>query len=186
LILTWLNNDYQEWLNNDYLLDGLEISILNNIVQRKIKSSSVRILIVDDDPDITFTFRAGLEKNGFIVTVFNDPLKVLSKFTAGLYDFVLIDVKMPKMNGFELYGEIERIDNNLKVCFMTAFVVYYESLREIFPTTRVSCFIKKPIEIDKLVDRIIKQLNSSDAADNSNSKILPSDHSKQSNSNIST
>jgi len=152
---------------------------LDNIIQSNIKSSSVRILIVDDDPDITFMFRAGLEKNGFIVTVFNDPMKVLSKFSAGLYDFVLIDVKMPKMNGFEVYREIERIDNNLKVCFMTAFVVYYESLREIFPTTRVSCFIRKPIEIDKLVDRILKELNTSNAADHSNSKILPSEHSKQ-------
>lgn len=134
---------------------------LQNIIEDDTKRSRARILVVDDDPDITLTFRAGLEKNGFIVTVFNDPLKALSKFTAGLYDLVLLDVRMPKLNGFELYREIEKIDSSLKVCFMTAFVVYYESLREIFPMAKVSCFIKKPIEIDKLVCRIIKELNQS-------------------------
>jgi two-component system, OmpR family, response regulator ChvI len=67
----------------------------------------------------------------------------LSKFTPGLYDLDLFDVRMPKMNGFELYREIEKIDHNLKVCFVTAFVVYYESLKEIFPMAKVSCFIKK-------------------------------------------
>ncbi|MGC1932438.1 MAG: response regulator [Candidatus Nitrosopolaris sp.] len=137
----------------------MQTPILNNIIEDDIKRAMVRILIVDDDPDITLTFRVGLEKNGFVVTVFNDPLKALSKFRAGLYDFVLLDVKMPKMNGFELYREIEKIDDHVKVSFITAFVVYYESLREIFPMAKESCFIKKPIEIDKLVDRIIKELN---------------------------
>ena len=121
--------------------------------------SRARILIVDNDPDITFTFKLGLERNGFAVTVFNDPLKALSKFTGGLYDFLLLDVKMPKMNGFELCREIEKIDNNPKVCFITAFVVYYESLKEIFPAAKVCCFIKKPIEIKELVDKIMTELS---------------------------
>src|SRR5215469_4142109 len=121
--------------------------------------SRARILIVDDDPDITFAFKLGLERNGFAVTVFNDPLKALSKFTTALYDFLLLDVRMPKMNGFELYREFEKVDHNLKVCFMTSFVVYYESLKEIFPATKVGCFVKKPIEVNILVDRINKELN---------------------------
>ena len=63
------------------------------------------------------------------------------------------------MHGFELYREIRKIDDHVKVSFITAFVVYYESLREIFPMAKEHCFIKKPIEIDKLVDRTIKELN---------------------------
>jgi two-component system, OmpR family, response regulator ChvI len=137
----------------------MQSSILKNIIEVDIKMSRARILIVDDDPDINLTFRLGLEKNGFVLDVFNDPLRALSKFTGGLYDLVLLDVRMPKMNGFELYREIEKIDDNLKVCLCSAFVVYYESLREIFPIAKVSCFIKRPIEIVKLVDRIIKELN---------------------------
>ena len=64
------------------------------------------------------------------------------------------------MNGFELYQEMEKIDNKVKVCFITAFEVYYEALREVFPNLEVGCFIRKPIEIDELVNIIRKELNS--------------------------
>jgi two-component system, OmpR family, response regulator ChvI len=117
-----------------------------------------RILLVDDEHDITFSLRIGLENNGFAVDIFNDPEEALSNFKAGLYDLLLIDVKMPKMNGFELYQEIEKMDNKAKVCFITAFEVYYKSLRELFPTVKVDCYIKKPITTDELVRRIKSEL----------------------------
>jgi two-component system, OmpR family, response regulator ChvI len=114
----------------------MQTSVLKDIIEDDPRKCKARILIVDDDPDITLTFRIGLEKNGFVVTIFNDPLKALSTFRAGLYDLLLLDVRMPRMNGFELYREIEKVDNP-KVCFITAFVVYYESLAENF---RISKF----------------------------------------------
>jgi DNA-binding response OmpR family regulator len=117
-----------------------------------------RILLVDDEQDITFALSIGLENNGFVVDTFNDPQEALSNFKAGLYDLLLIDVKMPKMNGFELYQEIEKIDDKAKVCFITAFEVYYKSLRELFPTMKVDCFITKPITTDDLVERITTEL----------------------------
>jgi two-component system, OmpR family, response regulator ChvI len=125
------------------------------------KNDKKRILLVDDERDITIAFRMGLESNGFIVDAFNDPQGALSNFKAGLYDLLLIDIKMPKMNGFELYQEIEKIDNRVKVCFITAFEVYYKSLRELFPTMNVDCFIKKPITTDELVERISTELGAS-------------------------
>jgi DNA-binding response OmpR family regulator len=117
-----------------------------------------RILLVDDEHDITFAFSIGLEDNGFVVDAFNDPQEALSNFEAGLYDLLLIDIKMPKMNGFELYREIEKIDSKPKVCFITAFEVYYKSLRELFPTVKVDRYIKKPITTDDLVERIKSEL----------------------------
>ena len=117
-----------------------------------------RILLVDDEQDIAFTFSTGLEDNGFVVDTFNDTEEALSNFKAGLYDLLLIDVKMPKMNGFELYREIEKIDKKPKICFITAFEVYYKSLRELFPTMEVDCYIKKPITTDDLVERIKSEL----------------------------
>ena len=123
------------------------------------KNDKKRILLVDDERDITIAFRMGLESNGFIVDAFNDPQGALSNFKAGLYDLLLIDIKMPKMNGFELYQEIEKIDNRVKVCFITAFEVYYKSLRELFPTMNVDCFIKKPITTNDLVERLTSELN---------------------------
>jgi DNA-binding response OmpR family regulator len=125
------------------------------------KNDKKRILLVDDELDITITFRMVLESNGFLVDTFNDPQGALSNFKADLYDLLLIDIKMPKMNGFELYQEIEKIDDKVKVCFITAFEVYYKSLRELFPVTKVDCFIKKPVTTDELVERIRTELSAS-------------------------
>lgn len=130
-------------------------------VNPKMENDKKRILLVDDESDITIAFRISLESNGFIVDTFNDPQGALSNFKSGVYDLLLIDIKMPTMNGFELYHEIERIDNKVKVCFITAFEVYYKSLRELFPTTNVDCFIKKPITTDELVERIKTELSAS-------------------------
>ncbi|HYA81971.1 MAG TPA: response regulator [Candidatus Bathyarchaeia archaeon] len=122
-----------------------------------------KILIVDDDTDITLAFKKGLENDGFKVDVFNDPLEALSNFEASKYDLLLLDIRMPKMNGFELYREMDKIDKNVKVCFITAFEVYYEALREVFPSMEVECFIRKPIEIGNLVKRIKNELHLSNS-----------------------
>jgi two-component system catabolic regulation response regulator CreB/two-component system response regulator ChvI len=117
-----------------------------------------RILVVDDDPDITLVFKKGLENDGFQVDAFNEPSAALSEFERSKYDLLLLDVRMPEMNGFELYRELEKIDNQVKVCFITAFEVYYEALREVFPSLEVECFIRKPIEITSLVKKIRAEL----------------------------
>jgi len=122
-----------------------------------------KILIVDDDTDITLAFKKGLENDGFHVDVFNDPQEALSNFEASKYDLLLLDIRMPKMNGFELYKEMDKIDNDVKVCFITAFEVYYEALREVFPSMEVECFIRKPIEIGNLVKKIKNELNLSNS-----------------------
>src|SRR6476620_6645743 len=91
-----------------------------------------RILIVDDEVDITTVYTLGLQDNGFKVDAFNDPLQVLSDFKSGSYNLVLIDYKMPNMNGLELYREIRKIDAKVKICFVTAFDIYLESLKRNF------------------------------------------------------
>ncbi len=125
-------------------------------------SSKGSILIVDDEIDITLAFKKGLENNGFMVDIYNDPVTALLNFKPDFYDLILVDVRMPKMNCFELYQEIEKVEKKSKVCFITAFEVYYHALREIFPTLEVGCFIRKPIEIDDLVKRINSEIHSSD------------------------
>jgi DNA-binding response OmpR family regulator len=117
-----------------------------------------KILIVDDEFDITSTFKMGLESKGFKVDTFNDPEEALSNFKAGIYDLLLLDVRMPRINGFQLYEELKKIDDKTKICFITAFEVYYRSLREQFPEVKVDCFIKKPIEIEELARRIQSEL----------------------------
>jgi DNA-binding response OmpR family regulator len=79
-------------------------------------------LLVDNEPDIVLAFKIGLEDNGFVVDAFNDPLLALEAFKERKksYALALLDIKMPKMGGFELYNEIRKEDDKVKVCFVTA------------------------------------------------------------------
>ncbi|MBD0359551.1 MAG: response regulator [Nitrososphaeraceae archaeon] len=122
------------------------------------KESKKRILVVDDEPDNASIFSLGLEDHGFKVDTFIDPLIALSAFKAGKrYDLLILDIRMPDMNGFELYEEIRNIDSKAKVCFLTAFGEgYTEEFRTRFPTSSTAdvAFIRKPIRVDDLVKKV--------------------------------
>jgi DNA-binding response OmpR family regulator len=115
-------------------------------------------MAVDDESDITFMLKFILEQCGFFIDVFNDPGEALINFKAEYYDLILLDIVMPKMNGFELYQEINRIDRNVKVCFLTAYEASYETLRRQFYDLKPGCLITKPITILDLIKRIDKEL----------------------------
>ena len=117
-----------------------------------------RILLVDDEPDITSVTKRGLQSNGFEVDAFTDPAEALSNFKTAVYDLLLLDVKMPKINGFELYRHISKLDDKIKVCFMSAFESYAEEFKKAFPNQSENCFTRKPISIDELAKRIKEQL----------------------------
>ena len=123
-----------------------------------------RILIVDDEVDITLSFSLALEDSGlFEVNTYNDPLVALSEYRPNSYDLLLLDIRMPEMNGFELYDKIKKIDDKVKVCFISAYDVDYTELREQFPSLEIDCLIskniiRKPIEVRKLIERIELEL----------------------------
>jgi DNA-binding response OmpR family regulator len=121
-----------------------------------------RILIVDDEPDISQVLKMGLEKNGFAVDTYNDPLDVLSNFKADSYDLLLLDIKMPKMTGFELYDRLHQIDEKAKICFITAYELYYDEFKRMFPKIKVDCFIRKPVSINNLARVIRDELQQQD------------------------
>jgi DNA-binding response OmpR family regulator len=134
---------------------------------RKELATSYRILLVDDDSDILMTFKKGLEEQAdkskfnnknIQVDTFANPKEAHSSFKAGVYDLLLLDIRMPDINGFELYEELQKIDNKPKVCFITAFELYYEALKGDFPDLDVGCFIKKPISMEDLALKIREEL----------------------------
>ena len=126
-----------------------------------------RILIVDDDEDLTMTFRAVIEDSNNDVDVnkrievytSNDPVLALSEFKPNFYDLLLVDINMPRVNGFELCERILAIDINVRVCFMSTGEISREALGEIYPTRQEGCFIRKPVSIDFLVKRIRSELD---------------------------
>lgn len=110
-----------------------------------------RILFVDDEPDIAKILKKGLGKEGYQVDAFTDPREALSHFKTDYYDLFLLDIKMPHMNGFELSRALVKLDNNPKVCFMTAFEVSIPEAQSIFPNLKASAFMKKAIGMSDMV-----------------------------------
>ena len=127
---------------------------------------SKRILIVDDDPDITFTFKKAFEeanrisgnKTTFHVNAYNDPLVALSEFKPDFYDLMLVDINMPKMNGFDFCVKVFEVDLNPKVCFISSALINQEALKEQYPSLSFGCFIEQPITIDSLIRRVKAEL----------------------------
>lgn len=127
----------------------------------KVVMSIKRILFVDDEPDIKEAFRMGLENRGFKVDAFTDPFLALSDFkkNPASYDMVILDIKMPTMDGFELYRQIRRIKDKVKVIFFSATERYFEDLKNLFPAIDKRQFIRKPITIDDFVREVRAQLD---------------------------
>jgi CheY-like chemotaxis protein len=120
-----------------------------------------RILAVDDEADLTMLCRLALEYHGFNVNTFNDPQEALSNYKPGYYDLVILDIKMPKMDGFELYDKIKKKDPQAKICFLTASELYYEEFRkkEYYALDK-NLFIRKPIDNEELLKEVNRIMSS--------------------------
>jgi len=122
----------------------------------KSSPNKARILVVDDDSDITTFIKLALVDAGFNVDVYSDPLQVISEFKPNYYDLLLIDIRMPRLNGFELLKKLRKKDTRVKVCFITSFEVYYEAMIAEHPSLKngLNGFICKPITLENLIERI--------------------------------
>jgi DNA-binding NtrC family response regulator len=118
--------------------------------------TAYKLLVVDDEPDIASTLAKGLSQKGHQVDAFSDCMIALSKFRPNYYDLSIIDIRMPGMNGFELYRRLKAKDPNLKVAFMTAFEIYRNEFEKVLPKYDVRTFITKPVTINRL-DSIIRE-----------------------------
>jgi CheY-like chemotaxis protein len=121
-----------------------------------------RILVVDDESDITLTLKAGLETVGlFDVDAFSDPEVALKSFKPDFYALALIDIMMPKMDGFQLYESLKKIDPDVKACFLTASEMYYEVRRGVeHCALNKDLFLQKPISTGDLIMEVNKRINS--------------------------
>jgi two-component system, OmpR family, response regulator ChvI len=121
----------------------------SNVAKRR------KILLVDDDADVVSTFQMILEMNGFEVEAYTSPTAALSNFKPSEYGLLILDIRMPVMNGFELFNRIKSIDNNVEACFITAYEDYREEFKESFPMLdEAKHFIRKPKAIEDLVNHV--------------------------------
>ncbi len=116
-----------------------------------------RILIIDDENDINLALKVVLENDGFEVTTFNDPLEALRNLKTNLYDLVLLDIRMPKMDGLSVYQRIRKLDDKVEICFLTAGSLNLdeEFAKQVFPILeKEDRFIRKPVSNEELIKRV--------------------------------
>ena len=122
-----------------------------------------KILLVDNEADITYALENGLENYGFSIDSFNDSMLALNSYKSNFYDLVILDIKMPKMDGFELYNKIKEKDRKVKICFLTASELFYEEFRKtryiLGDKLGEEYFIQKPIKTDDLVQKMNSLMN---------------------------
>jgi CheY-like chemotaxis protein len=162
----------------------LDICTTEELVANREKQeerSGKRILIVDDEPDISFTLKIILEENGFKeVDVYNEPLLALQNFKSRVYSLLITDVAMPRMDGFELYEQMRKIDDRINAIFVSASEINYEALKELSQVNQLDIsddedkaatlqdgrrgdeerihFIRKPVEIKEFIQKVTKEL----------------------------
>jgi CheY-like chemotaxis protein len=121
-----------------------------------------KILFVDDEPDMTTILKMALKRIGFSIDIFNDPVLALESFKPNFYDLVLLDVMMPKMNGLELYNQLKKIDDGIKICFLTASSkTYCEQLRkEKYCELNKDLFLEMPLPISRIREEINRRIGS--------------------------
>ena len=121
-----------------------------------------RILIVDDEKDVGRTFKMILENYGFDIDFYTDPALALEKFRPNLYDLTILDIRMPKINGFELYERLKSVDSNIKTLFISAlsYLTSYSTQNSKMPPLKgVRHFIKKPVSNKDLLDQVYSMVS---------------------------
>jgi len=122
-------------------------------------------MVVDDERDILSIIKRGLEsKNRFQVETFIDAesaLESLKENSGDYYDLVLTDIRMPKINGFELYRRIKESNPHMKIVFITAFEINKDEFSKVIPSVDVIDFISKPVSMSTLITKLNSILNHS-------------------------
>jgi CheY-like chemotaxis protein len=146
------HHHYHHYMDQSIQQDQLG-QVNNNI---PLKNKNKRVMLVEDEADIVLLFKMILESDARLkVHSFTDPFAALNNFKSGFYDLIMIDIALPKLNGFELYYRIRKLDDKVKVFFITASEMYYEDIRKkVVPELDTNCFIRKPISNEELIKRV--------------------------------
>ena len=118
------------------------------------KYTKGKILLIDDEPDIAYLVKVGLERNGFEVDGYTDPILALQNFRRGLYRLLVLDIKMPKIDGIQLLERIKREDEKIRVCFFTASEEFASNYKSVLEHSNKFLFVSKPISISKMTEEI--------------------------------
>ena len=127
--------------------------LIINLERGHTSKSKAKILIIDDNKDITDLFSIFLEYNGYIVNAYTNPIEAFHNFSKNSHDLIVLDLKMPKMDGMTLYHRIKEIDDKVIICFTTADINYIQELRKgIIDIEKIVLY--KPVLLKDLKNKI--------------------------------
>ena len=110
-------------------------------------------MIIDDDPDINNLFKLYLEHDNYKIDTYTNPLDALYYYKKGRYDLILLDLKMPQIDGIAMFQALKKIDEEVKVCLITADLSYLEQVKEEIPNIE-KYVIHKPILLRNLKEKV--------------------------------
>jgi CheY-like chemotaxis protein len=116
-----------------------------------------RVLVIDDNEGVAQALKSAINVVGSQVAVFNDPREAVASFRAAAYDLVLLDMRMPTMNGFEVYRELRKVDGSVRICLLSVFDIYEREFSLMFPEARIHAFLTKPVDLGTIT-RLINDL----------------------------
>ena len=116
-----------------------------------------RVLIIDDNEGVAQALKSAINVIGSQVAVFNDPREAVASFRADTYDLVLLDMRMPTMNGFEVYRELRKVDESVRICLLSVFDIYEREFALMFPEAKIHAFLTKPVDLGTIT-RLINDL----------------------------
>lgn len=134
--------------------------IRSDVVTKSVHSH--KILVVDDEQDVVFTLKTILTEAGFSVDAFTNPSVAFEMFTPEKYDLIILDIRMPGLNGFELYTKLFEQDKSIKVLFLTAvneFSMYAKFKSSVSPMSGKRYYLQKPVDLTKLLQRVDDMLS---------------------------
>jgi CheY-like chemotaxis protein len=143
--------------------DSLVNSSIYSAGRRTKGKSSLNLMLIEDDLDTALTFETILKSQGYNVETFTESFEALKHFiklNGPYYDLIISDIRMPGMNGIQLYQKLKSIDNDVRVIFLTALDASYELL-SIMPEIKKSHIIRKPVSSENFISVIERALSSS-------------------------
>jgi CheY-like chemotaxis protein len=127
------------------------------------QKSRKRILVVDDEPDTCLSYQIVLEGAGYECKSYTNPVKALQEFRPAFYDLILLDIKMPVLNGYELCKKIIEIDNTTQIIFITALKEYDKLRKQSYPELGSIASIQKPVGNEELIKGVNTVITTKDA-----------------------
>jgi DNA-binding NtrC family response regulator len=140
-----------------------------NIASRKVKELMAakpsvkpiaRLLVVDDEQDITTIIKKVLEGDKILVDEYTNSSQALKHFREHPNDYCMLvsDIGMPSPTGFELAKEIYKINPDVKILLMSSFEIHKSEFDKVLPSIRVEDFIQKPVSIAELKNTVLKHI----------------------------